>query len=309
MDTTPASINPAGTVTGRYSAGGRTLGFIRAADGTITTFQVPGAVEVYPLSINPSGSVVGYYRLSVFWQSHGFLRDADGTTTTIDVPDAPGKSTFPKSIDSSGVITGDFGASYYSGDHGFVRNKKGVFTALSVPGAISTSVASINPAGTVTESLYDGAKTHGFLRAADETITTFDSPAPAELPYARVAITPSSINPGGELLGSYWGPSSGDVGFIRASDGTSTTFCHAPYFGTTSINPAGTVTGSSGLSCSWSSFVRIADGSLTWFAIQEENGRPKPTFAEGINPAGTTAGWYLDEAVPTRSHGFVRTAH
>jgi hypothetical protein len=53
------NINPSDTVTGLYADANLALhGFLRAADGTITTFDVPGAGTSFfqgtqPLGINP----------------------------------------------------------------------------------------------------------------------------------------------------------------------------------------------------------------------------------------------------------------
>ena len=46
--TAPYSINPAGAITGVYDDGTRNHGFLRAPDGTFTTFDIPGAVRIRP---------------------------------------------------------------------------------------------------------------------------------------------------------------------------------------------------------------------------------------------------------------------
>jgi hypothetical protein len=70
--TTATSINDGSVITGSYS--GLTLpihGFVRAANGTITAFDVPGATQTTPSSINPSNEITGnWYDGSAF---HGFL--------------------------------------------------------------------------------------------------------------------------------------------------------------------------------------------------------------------------------------------
>ena len=69
------SINPAGAITGYYADAGfvEFHGFLRAHDGTITTFDVPGAVSTSAFSINPAGAITGTY-LDASFTSHGFLR-------------------------------------------------------------------------------------------------------------------------------------------------------------------------------------------------------------------------------------------
>ena len=56
IGTGPTSINSAGVITGNYSDGSRTRGFVRSSDGTFTTFDVPGAILTNPLSINPAAN-------------------------------------------------------------------------------------------------------------------------------------------------------------------------------------------------------------------------------------------------------------
>ena len=76
-------------------------GFVRAADGTITTFDIPGAGTgafqgTFPGGINPAGTIPGTYTDSS-GVNHGFVRARDGTVTTFDIPDAgtgSGQGTF-----------------------------------------------------------------------------------------------------------------------------------------------------------------------------------------------------------------------
>ena len=66
------SINASGVSTGHYYPDDYTAhGVVRAADGTITEFDVPG-FETTPLSINNSGAVTGYYAGSDGYP-HGFI--------------------------------------------------------------------------------------------------------------------------------------------------------------------------------------------------------------------------------------------
>ena len=63
----------AGTITGSYTdANNAGHGFLRARDGTFTTFDPPGAVGTFPLAINPAGAVTGSYTDANF-VVHGFL--------------------------------------------------------------------------------------------------------------------------------------------------------------------------------------------------------------------------------------------
>jgi hypothetical protein len=65
-------------------------GYLRAADGTITTFDAPGAGAVYnagtfAMAINSGGVIAGYFR-DVNYVGQGFARADDGTITIFDVP-------------------------------------------------------------------------------------------------------------------------------------------------------------------------------------------------------------------------------
>ncbi len=102
------------------------LGYVRAANGAITTFSVPGAGTgefqgTEAMNINPSGDVTGDY-LDGNNVYHGFVRDKHGAFTTIDVPGAGTgefQGTLPVNNDAPGGITGvylDAGNVY----HGFL---------------------------------------------------------------------------------------------------------------------------------------------------------------------------------------------
>jgi hypothetical protein len=80
-------------------------GFLRASDGTFTTFDVSQAGTgsfqgTIPAGSNSSSATTGGYLDSSF-VSHGFVRAADGTITTFDVPAATG--TGGTSISPSGA--------------------------------------------------------------------------------------------------------------------------------------------------------------------------------------------------------------
>jgi len=202
VGTMPQSINPAGAITGYYwDANYATHGFLRTSDGTITTFDAPGAAittnfGTQALSIDPAGEITGQFE-DVSGAYHGFLRSADGTIATFDVPGAGTGSilwTLASSINPAGEITG-----YYETappnflrrpgrPHGFLRAKDGTITTFDAPGADQTTPQSINPRGEITGSYNDTTGEHGFLRAADGTFTTFDAPGADQA-------TPQSINP------------------------------------------------------------------------------------------------------------------
>ena len=118
-------LNPAGVITGDYlDASSLNHGFVRTPEGTIITFDVPGAVNgTYPAGINPMGTITGGY-VDASFVSHGFVRALNGLITTFDPPGAgtgPGQGTIGFfSINPVGAITGFY---FDSSNmlHGFLR--------------------------------------------------------------------------------------------------------------------------------------------------------------------------------------------
>jgi uncharacterized membrane protein len=112
-------MNSAGEVTGTtYDATGTNVAdFVRAADGTITTFlPTKGSTIAVPFAINNAGRITGYYTTQGI--SHGFLLLPNGSITTFEVPGAT--LIFPESINSAGAITGYYAANGNSSPHGFL---------------------------------------------------------------------------------------------------------------------------------------------------------------------------------------------
>jgi hypothetical protein len=162
--------------------------YVRAPDGTITTFDAPGAGTgqfqgTFAYNINPAGAIAGQY-LDANNVYHGYVRAPDGAITTFDAPDAG---------------TGAF---------------QGTFTA---------TIGGLNAQGAVVGSSLDANNVyHGFVRAADGTITTFDIPGAGT--GAFQGTFPGGINPAGTIPGTYTDSSGVNHGFVRARDGTVTTF-------------------------------------------------------------------------------------
>jgi len=148
VGTVPLTINAAGVIAGTYtdSAGAR-HSFVRATNGTITNFDVPGVVAstgifqgTIATSINTAGIVSGFYQGagSLF---HGFVRAANGPITTFSVPAAAvgggtvsGTSEF--AINADGAITGEYTDS--SGVlHGFVLRPA---TTIKLSSSLNPSV-------------------------------------------------------------------------------------------------------------------------------------------------------------------------
>jgi hypothetical protein len=338
------SINANGDIAGIYLVGGNVAhGFLRAADGTITKFDAPNAGTgrnqgTFPFSINSGGDIAGMYfdTNNVY---HGFVRTADGTIIEFDVPGAGTvghRGTEPISINTAGDITG-----IYTGNsplrHGFVRAASGTMTTFDVTGAGTTGSVqgqgtqplSINSAGDIA-GFYVAANGgfHGFIRAADGTIT-----APIDVPGAGtsggtehhgnvVGTLPLSINAAEEITGIYTDASHVGHAFVRAADGTMTYPIDAPGVATTgpvfipasfaaSINTAGDIAGTyNDTSGVFHVFVRAADGTMTG-PIDDPNAGAAGTSAfpgtlsVSINDLGDITGTYADAS--SVFHGFIAT--
>ena len=168
-------INDGGTVMGLYlDNSGAAHGFLRATDGTITSFNLPhGASSTELHAINNKNEIAGDY-IDDADHSHGFVRTSSGAIKTFDPPGA--NYTYGMSINDKGFVTGSY-ITDGNGLHSFLRAADGTITTIDVPGADSTEATSINIKGSVAGSYgtSDGVE-HGFIRASNGSITSFDEP-------------------------------------------------------------------------------------------------------------------------------------
>ena len=182
---------------------------------------------------------------------------------------------------------------------------EGTFITFDAPDAGTgrlqgTVPANINAPGAITGYYVDANYVgHGFVRASDGAITTFDAPG------AVNGTGPSGINPAGVVIGSFADVNFVIHGFLRAIDGSITTF-DAPgaVFGTnpSGINPAGVITGTLfDVNFVGHGFVRAINGTITTIDLP---GAVNGTEAVAINPAGVVTGIYTDGSFV--SHGFLR---
>jgi hypothetical protein len=79
-------LNRAGAITVYYIDSGYAIhGFVRNPEGTISSFDAPGAVGFTgPASINNEGAITGYYS-DFDGTLFGFLRAPDGKLTTFQL--------------------------------------------------------------------------------------------------------------------------------------------------------------------------------------------------------------------------------
>src|SRR6516164_8883045 len=179
-------INPAGAITGAYAdASNVNHGFLRAPDGSITTFDAPGAgtgpgqgtLTSTIDGLNPEGAIVGGYIStgSIFSGTaviHGAVRAPDGTITTFDVPGAgtsSGQGTIGGGLNAPGDVAGIY-IDAGNVNHGLLCSKQGALTTFDVPDAGTgafqgTFPAQNNSANAITGYYIDSSNVfHGFLR-------------------------------------------------------------------------------------------------------------------------------------------------
>ena len=325
--TQPLAINPAGAITGLVCDPSTCHGFVRAPDGDITPFHVPGATGTAAESINPAGAITGeYWDSSGFY--HGYLRAPDGSITPFDAPGAGTtvpdsyQGTYATSINPGGWISGyivDDSGVY----HGFLRAPDGTFTGFNARHAGTSSgqgtwpagISGINPARVIAGSYQDNDGVyHGLVRTRDGFIFPVDAWGAGR--GSSQGTETSSINPAGAITGQFIDPRGVYHGFLRAPYGFIIRFDYpgagkAPGQGTfgSSINPAWEIAGEyidvEGVN---RGLVRAPNGRFTPFdcpAKDAGTGSGQGTVPESNNPAGAITGYCID--TNGAFHGFLWT--
>ena len=181
-------------------------------------------------------------------------------------------------------------------------------------GAVWTEPESINAAGD-TAGFYQlpAGVPQGFLRHADGRIITFHPPPPVTYsppqPVDPMEAQPVSINDFDDIAGNYPVYSRSSV-FVRSAGGV---YNDDIQFGratvATAINGSGSVVGyGTNGQYYYAGFVLHPDGYSSVFTVplppQPEPHCTAETFPDGINAAGTIAGWYYNHCNPVNM-GFV----
>jgi hypothetical protein len=270
--TCPQAINDLGVITGfDGDASGVFHGFIRGADGKITTFDAPGAAgATFAMSINVSGTITGY-SIDGNGTVHGFVRKSDGTFTMFDDSEGgtgSGLGTYPSSINDegaiAGVVTDPTGFS-----HSFVRGPDGKIENFDPPGATTSSIGTanvlINDLGIVAGTVFQGTSNvnYGFEGAPVGKALAFETQRAGTGSFEGTNVNAMNI------------------------------------FGTT----AGYVTDSNEEN---HTFVRYANGNAVVFDVPGQMAVPGSFFgsaAYGINARGVVAGRWHDSN--TVLHAFV----
>jgi hypothetical protein len=321
------SINASMAVTGYYYVSPSvTRGFLRDADGTITTFDVAGGVWTEPESINAGGNITGFYEL-VRGVPQGFLRYADGHIITFDPPQArnsmPPKAQ-PVSMSDFDEIVGNYSFPLMAPSF-FTRSGRGVFNTIPGRGGADneTVATAINASGAVVGYWDNDIGKVGFLAHPDGHWAQIAVPLTG---YCVSDTIPDGINAGGMIAGWYLDNTNNcntknTGGFVMSPGGDFTLF-HPPGTLLTSplpgfpvegesltvphrisIDQAGNVTGSyTDTAGVQHGFVRKPDGAMTTFDPPEG----KQTTATSINDGGAIAGFYQYNSSDGPPLGFIR---
>jgi hypothetical protein len=329
--TYPQSINDRGVITGGYQDMNSVFhGFLRSPNGTLTTFDAPGAgtssyTGTSPTSINDLEVATGWYTDANGFD-HGFLRSPEGKFATFDAPNAGGYGTFPVAINLEGAIVGYYTDSNYV-FYAFLRNPDGSIKTFAGPGACDASTSTgcyaneatnINILGTVVGNYSDiNFIGHGLIRRADGKLITFDAPGAGGVTGSYQGTgcpgCPAGLNIWGTIAATYTDANSVAHGFVRSPSGEFTTFDapgagNGPYQGTgcfsdcpVSLNDWGAITG-----------IYIDGNNIYHGYIRSPQGKIKTidpegsigTFPSVINDSGAVTGSYLD--ANNVYHGFLR---
>ncbi len=323
--TIPLAINDRGDIIGNYVDPTSTQhGFLRTEDGTFTTIDPPGSLFTYAYGINLEGAITGFYIDNSLIAWHGYLRTPDGKFTTFDAPGAgavPGQ--FQGTLGYNINLFGEMSGILQEANNAFecwVRTPDGTFTTFIPPnagtgafqGCFSFTADGLNDLGATAGWAVDtNFADHGWVRARNGNITTFDVPGGGT--GAGQGTVAGGINLGGTIPGWLIDEDSVFHGFVRAPDGDVTTFDvkgagTGPGQGTyvETINVFGAITGQSvdgsGVN---HGFVRAPDGEITTFDVKGAGTGPgQGTIGAANNDLGEVAGIYYD--VNGVAHGFLR---
>lgn len=287
------AINKNGIIAGGYTGRHRILhGFVRELDGTIRSFDPPGALQTDVQGMSATGDIVG--SSSDASGHHAFIRSPEGVFTVFDAPGAVS--------DTSGVRINARGTSVVRSDAGiFLRAADGTFTTFAPPGLGGGYELRINNKGVVSDQYLDSNTffMHGYIRSAEGTITPFDPPG------LVVDTCPRAIDDRGDVAGSFQKISGVIHGFLRHADGRFVVF-DAPNSADTEVDGMdnrGTIVGSfhalTGPQGAHG-FVRHSDGRITVFDPPGSTG----TFPLGVSPNRGIVGYYYD--ANSVVHGFLR---
>jgi hypothetical protein len=290
-------INNTGAVAGQDD-GFEGPAFIKTADGKVTRFAVDGAFVTIPRGLTDTGAVGGRYDLPDD-TTHGFLRDATGALTPFDGPGLGAAEI--DGMNAGNDIAGTYFVDQNQNLDGFIRHTDGSFTSFHIDDVYPDELhlAGINAKGEIAGDYVDTSfASHGFLRAANGRITTFDPPA-------GEGITVAAMNDRGWVAG-FLSRKGALQGYVRKRNGDTETF-EAPgaFIAITAMNHSGAVTGCYASNFHNYGFIRAAGGKVTGFHLPW--GPSENMCPQSVNDAGQVAGYVHYGSFGEKEFGFIRT--
>lgn len=214
------SVNSAGTIVGFYANGGPTWmsGFMRAADGTFTTFEPPYSWTTQAMTISPSGVIAGIAEAfgsggPQDGSERGFVRDLQGNINLFAPPD--NLYAYVRGLGPDGIVVGDYIDAAESKEHAFIRRPAGALQTFSFPGSTLTTICGMTSTGWMAGAYGNQnlpPATHGFLMNPQGRVLSFDVPGSS-------GTYPIAINPSGIVIGVYYTGTVEAQGFLRGPKG------------------------------------------------------------------------------------------
>jgi hypothetical protein len=179
-------INNLGQVSGTFFAGSQLpgtfsqYGFVRNADGSIATYQLPG-LPTTVTGINDDGELSGFYLATSIipppnpgdppnfrTDPYGFVRQADGEYELFSMGGAP---AVPEDINNSGDTVGS-SPSPMGTSNVFIRRASGAFSFISIPGSDFRTANGINDRLNVAGIYRSQGLTRGYIAFWDAPLST-----------------------------------------------------------------------------------------------------------------------------------------
>lgn len=275
VSTQPAAINTAGDVTGFFTVPSSVFsflpdvpqGFVRTADGTITTFGnglSPYNLSSFwaqPVAINAAGEIIGNFPATSL-TSWVFVRSASGAVQTFSLSQGGSYPTVATGLNAAGAVVGYSNLGSQGLAQGFLWPGSGSVPysgsnstiPIMVAGSKATYPTSINGDGAIagcyvtSDAYFDSS----FLRDPDGTITTF------RVPGNPICGPSPIINDAGTIVGSYINTNV-TSGFIKPlhSDLVSFTYPGATVTMPTGVNSLDVITGYYSIGPQTQGFIRI----------------------------------------------------